>query len=601
MTPLIKLRRKSFPVGEFLLFNFLLICFLFQIFLITKLTFLYPVLKFLFVLECLGLVVAFIQISMKQKIMLLALFLIIAIRIPFYAKGDGLIFHSDNALEALQALETHNHKTAPFFLLNSSSHNGTLKYLFVAFIWDFFGTSYVSFVLFQLLIFLVFIFIMSQLFKRFLDEKVVLLFLLVHFAFIEVIFDYSLFLRAAPYLEMLTVFLLGVYLFDFTLTNRIRLFQATFFLLFSAYLHSLIIFLLVPFGLTVILLSFSRKMPWINLIFLSAGGLAGSYHLIYYKLYGPIPPPSGQWWYRIVFFSPSQFCFGDIPHYFQALARDLWTAFHNLFDFEFLYSLEFFKDMSFKARLLRVMNRSIVYLSAAVVLFALVLSFKKLFPRIKEKFNERNWPYLFYILTLITLVSKAFLLSPRPHYEPRHNIDMAFWVVMGYLLASSALVPPRKLFSFRFIVLLIFFFAMSIPHYTYYLKIAQFKKESYQEIIPLLKSKGVRYLATDFSIAYPIYFLTNQRVEVTDSLGPVTASFFYPWLKEKVDKISWKKKAYLFFGDNYYRRSWHKAWTHDIQKRILTHLKNENVPYTIHRLSYYTVIIPKPAATRNQK
>jgi len=591
-------RKMKFTVRGFLVWNFLLICLLFQVFLITKATFFYPLLKVLFSLEVLGLVAAFIRASLKEKAVLLALLLIIGIRIPFYAQGDGLLLHSDNALDALQAFETQHSQTAPFFLLDSSSHNGTLKYLFVACVWDFFGTSYLSFVLVQLLIFLVFIFLLFEIFRKLLDEKVVLLFLVVHFAFIEVIFDYSLFLRAAPYLEMLTVFLLGVSLFDFTFTDKVRLSLAWFFLLFSSYLHPLVLFLIIPFGLTAIILSVRMKKPWLNLACLLAGGLLGTYHLIYYKLAGPTPPPSGEW-YRIITFSPAQFSFAKIPDYVQALGRDLWTAFHNLFDFEFLYSLQFFEATGPSARVLRVMNRSAIFLSAAVALIALVVSCRRLWPGLKKKLTPESWPHLFYLLTFAVLVGKAFVLSPRPFAEPRHNIDMALWVALGYLIVFSALIPVRKVFSVRFIALALFFFALTVPHYVYYLKIAQFKKESYQEIIPLLASKDVRYVATDFSLAYPVYFLTHQKVEVTDSLGPVTVSFFYPWLRERVDKVPWQEKAYLFFGDAYYRgnqRAWHREMTHNIRQRILQRLQNENVPFTVHKLANYTIIIPKPAA-----
>ena len=591
-------RRTKVTIKGFLIWNFLLICLLFQVFLITKATFLYPVLKVLFVLEVLGLIAAFVRASLKEKAVLLALVLIIGIRIPFYAQGDGLLLHSDNALDALQAFETQHSHTAPFFLLDSSSHNGTLKYLFVACVWDFFGTSYLGFVLVQLGIFLVFIFLLYEIFRRLLDEKVVLLFLFVHFAFIEVIFDYSLFLRAAPYLEMLTVFLLGVSLFDFSFTDKLRLVQAWFFVLFSSYLHPLVVFLIIPFGLTAVLISLRKKKLWPALATLLAGGVLGAYHLVYYRLAGPTPPPSGEW-YRIIFFSPSQFSLAKVPEYLQALGRDLWTAFHNLFDFEFLYSLQFFEATGPAARLLRAMNRSIIFLSAAVALVAVVVSCRKLWLWLKKKSDAEIWPSLFYVLTFLVLVGKAFALSPRPFAEPRHNMDMALWVAIGYLIVFSAFLPLRKVLSVRFVALALLFFALTVPHYVYYLKIAQFKKESYQEIIPLLTAKRVRYLATDFSLAYPVYFLTHQKIEVSDSLGPVTVSFFYPWLRERVDKVPWQEKAYLFFGDAYYRgnqRAWHREMTHNVRQRILQRLQKEDVPYTVHKLANYTIIIPKPAA-----
>jgi len=98
-----------------LLINFFAITAIFQIYLITQFAFLYPLLKVLFYLEMLGLLFAAIITSWKKKAFFFALLLIIAIRIPFYLQGDGLIFHSDNALEALQPLEIQDTHRAPFF------------------------------------------------------------------------------------------------------------------------------------------------------------------------------------------------------------------------------------------------------------------------------------------------------------------------------------------------------------------------------------------------------------------------------------------------------------------------------------------------------
>lgn len=555
---------------------------------------------------------AFIKIIKKDKIFPLALLLILAIRIPFYLQGNGLIFHSDNALEALQPLEIQDSRRAPFFLLNSSGHNGTLKYLLVAFIWDILGKSYTTFVLFQLLIFFVFIYLFYEIFRRFVSERIIQILLLAHFAFIEVIFDYSLFLRAAPYLEMLTLFLLGVYLFDFSFQDRKKLFLAFYFLLFSSYLHPLVIFLIVPFTLVSFILAVLEKRFKINLVALLSGGSLATYHLLYYKLFWPPPPPSGEW-YRIVFFSPSDFSFKHVPLYIKNVVRDLWTSFHHLFDFEFLYSLQFFQASGWTAVFLKIVNRLAIFLSLIACLASLIFSFKKVidYVRFLRRAGSKNqpelglsgtgkipWVYLFILLAFLIFIFKEFILMPRPFYEPRHNIDLALWIGVCFVFFFSLLFQRKRSWvqsGGRWILIVIFLLLLAGPHYIFYLKVAIFKKESYAQIIPILRQNRIRYLATDFSLAYPIYFLTNRKVKVTDSFGPVTVPFFYYWLREEVDKVPWQKKAYLLFGDRYWRRSWHIEATFNLKQRLIERLKKENIPYRVINLPYYTFIIPKTA------
>ncbi|MCX7973841.1 MAG: hypothetical protein N3B16_05000 [Candidatus Aminicenantes bacterium] len=598
----------------FLLYNFFVLCALFQIYLISQAPFLYYILEGLFFLELVTLFAAFVQLSRQKKILLLAFALIVAIRIPFYLQGNGLIFHSDNALEALQPLEIQDSHRAPFFLLNSSGHNGTLKYLCVAFIWDILGKSYTTFVLFQLLIFLVFIYLFYEIFSRLVTKPAINLLVLAHFAFIEVIFDYSLFLRAAPYLEMLTVFLLGVYLFDFNFSNKRKLFLAFYFLLFSSYLHPLIVFLIVPFGLVTIVYSWLKSRFKLNLLALLAGGGLATYHLLYYKFFWPPPPPSGEW-YRIVFFSPAQFSLNQVPLYLKNIWRDLWTCFHNLFDFEFLYSLQFFQATGTEITLLKILNRIAIFLSLGVGLLSLFICIEKIIGQFKARkisFEEEKsikvpfwsslkdlpWVYLFIPLAFLIFIFKAFILMPRPYYEPRHNIDLALWLSFGFAIVLGSFFEAKIIrLQAKWLspLIVVFLLGLALPHYIFYLKIAIFKKDSYAQLIPVLRENKIRYLATDFSLAYPIYFLTNRKVKVTDSFGPVTVPFFYYWLREEVDKIPWPKKAYLFFGDNYWRRTWHLIATFDLKRKLIERLKKENIPYRVVNLPYYTIIIPRPA------
>ncbi|MGQ9472413.1 MAG: hypothetical protein ACUVR0_12110 [Candidatus Aminicenantales bacterium] len=616
--PEVGVQRAGWPT-PFLVYNFLAICLLFQVFLVSQLSLLYYVLKVLFFVEMAALFHAFLKASKQKKFLLLAFVLIVAIRIPFYLQGNGLIFHSDNALEALQPLEIQDSHRAPFFLLNSSSHNGSLKYLFVAFIWDVLGKSYTTFVLFQLLIFLVFIYLFYEIFCRFIAESVIQVLILAHFAFIEVIFDYSLFLRAAPYLEMLTVFLLGIYLFDFSFEDKRKLFLSFYFLIFSSYLHPLVVFLIVPFAVVTIVLSLPAKKFSITLLALLAGGGLAMYHLVYYKLFWPPPPPSGEW-YRIAFFSPAQFSFSQVGVYIKNLGRDLWVCFHNLFDYEFIYSLDFFQATGRMTLLLKILNRLAIFGSLGVSLGGLSLSLNNIFKkfRVSQPFSPEvaptakssrlsrlfrsveglPWPYLFVPLAFAVFVSKAFILSPRPYYEPRHNIDLALWVGVCFALCFAALFERRRSWQRRRWLrglTVVFLLTLAAPHYIYYLKIAVFKKESYAQIIPVLRENKVRYLATDFSLAYPIYFLTDRRVKVTDSFGPVSVPFFYYWMRAEVDKVPWEKKAYLFFSDRYFRRSWHIEATIARRRKLINRLKSANIDYRVIHLPYYTIVIPRTA------
>jgi hypothetical protein len=125
----------ALPVGHLLVADLFLLAFIFQVFLITRFVFLYVVLKGLFVCLLLLLALAVVHLARKDKLFLLCLIFILVIRIPYYVHPNSLLFMSDNALEALQTLEIKDAKAAPFFLLDSSSHNGTLKYLCIASIW----------------------------------------------------------------------------------------------------------------------------------------------------------------------------------------------------------------------------------------------------------------------------------------------------------------------------------------------------------------------------------------------------------------------------------------------------------------------------------
>jgi hypothetical protein len=103
---------------------------------------------------------------------------------------------------------------------------------------------------------------------------------------------------------------------------------------------------------------------------------------------------------------------------------------------------------------------------------------------------------------------------------------------------------------------------------------------------------GVKYLTTDFIIAYPLYFLSDKKILVTDSLGPLTIWNFLPDLREAVERVPKAKKAYLFFSDDHKRREWHIKATKVVRRRLIRELKQKKIRYRIHDLEYYTIVIP---------
>lgn len=586
------------PIRNLLILNIFLIAFFFQVFLITKFTILYPLLKLLFIVMIILLIFGLMRTSRRERLfILLCILFIIAIRLPFYFHTNGLIFSSDNALEALQSDEIRDTKTAPFYLLNSSGHNGTLKYLLVAFIWDFLGRNYLYLVLFQLIIFLAVSYIIYKIFEGIIDKRILLLFIFTNFAFIEVIFDYSLFLRAAPYLEMLFFFLFGVYLFDFEFKNKTRIFFSCYFLLFSIYLHPIGLFFVFPFTLCTFIYALKSHKILKNFILFLVGFFSGGFHLIYFQFFGPELPYTADWYAKKII-SPASFSLSKIPDYLFNLLRDSKVIFTNILSYEFSYSINvFFKEEKVIKSVLFVINFSLICLSLLVFLLALILVLKKLNILRKEGLSKNEWSSIFFLLLLVTILAKILILSPKPFYEPRHNIDMAFLLIMSYLFVFSTFFKVKKILSFKALLIFLFLLLFALPHYYYFLITTHLKEHSYREILSVLVKNRVKYLATDFIIAYPIYFLTNRQIVVSDSLGPLTIRFFYPELKARVDKIRWDQKAYLIFSENYPRSESHKRETAVIKIGLLHRLKKQGIKYKIFKLKYYIIVIPSTART----
>jgi len=591
------------PVGRLLAVDLFVLSVLFQVFLVTRLAVLYHVLKAVFFTLLLLLALGLIRLARREKLLLLGLVALVAVRLPYYAHPTSLLFSSDNALEALQPLEIQDAKAAPFFLLDSSGHNGTLKYLCVAFLWDVLGTDFLTFLLFQLLIYGGFLVLLYDLLRRIFDERTVLLLVLTQFAFIEVLFDYSLFLRAAPYLEMLFFFVLGLRLFDFTFRDPRRVFAAVYFFMIAFYLHSLAVFLIVPGVLTAVLYAAKGRSLLRAVAGILAGAVAGLGHLFYYKLFYPPPPPST--WYKIHFFPLADFSLERLPAYLAQIGRDFWISFHHILSYEFTYNYGKWDgfDFYFSSRpvktLLYALDRTFLYLALAVLAAALVLAAARIVRRRVFETAARDWIYPFLWLLVLVLIGKFFILSPSPYYEPRHNIDLAFLLVLAFVIVGDAVLKAPKVLSAKSLAVIGLSTLFAAPHYFTFLKVAAFKQRSYEILMPALEANGIRYLNTDFSLAYIIHFLSGRKIKVTDSVGPTTIDFFYYWMREELEAVPEERMAYIFLTDKY---PWEEYLLDDTRRRmngVLTRLKDRGIPYRIYDLKWYLLVVPGPSRFRD--
>jgi hypothetical protein len=423
-----------------------------------------------------------------------------------------------------------------------------------------------------------------------------MVFLLANFAFIEVIFDYSLFLRAAPYLEMLCFAFLGVYLFDFSFKDKTRIFLSSYFFLFSIYIHPVVLFFVIAFVLVVFIHAIRNRLRLNNIAILLGGAFTGSFHLIYYQIYYPKPLTKGDW-YRTEFLSLSDLSLGGIPRMIGQLFTDFIKVFENIFSFEFNYGTFFFREGHTTESMLIILNRAVVYISFGVLVLGLFFAVKTLFDlKTKDKKEkEAEWIYLFFLFLFGIILGRLLILSPKPFYEPRHNIDLAVLVLMSYFFVFSRLYKIKKFISVKTITLFAILMAFTLPHYHYFLKAVKFKETSHREILEVLDRNGVKYLTTDWVIAYSIYLLSDRRVKVSDSLGPVSIPFFFPKLRAQVDRVPESHKAYLFFSEKYPHTEDHKKITRFKKTRILDQLNRKDIPRRVVKLEYYTIIIPEPA------
>ncbi len=524
----------------------------------------------------------------REKVLILVLVFIVLLRLPFYLHYNGLMTTSDNAIDALQAVETQDTRLPPFFLLEDVKHIGTIGYMWTSFFNAIFGTSYLVYVLVQLAVFIAFLFVLWEFFKSSVNRSVLLFFLFLHFAFIETFFDTSLSLRGGPYLAMVLFFAFGAILFDFSLENKGRIFLSYAFVFFSLYIHPLSSLFAGSFLLCTLVYAWRGRKLLRTAALAAAGMAAGLFHWFYYLLFFPAKPVSTGAWEQIRLIPFSKVT----PAYLGRFLVNFWATFRNLFSFEFSYLRTIMPGGTGRA-VLSVLNESVIYLSLAVFAAGTIIIILKIIRLLSKRDGLRagDWVMIFLFFLLGAGLVKVFVFYP-PHQEPRHNFELMFLVMASYLLVSSCWLKPRALKSWKTIAAAVLFLAMTAPHAFYFYKNAAAKDASYRELMAVLSQNKVRALAADFNIAYSVYFLSGRRVLVSDSLGPFSVPDFYPELRGRVDKLPAEKKAYVFYSASYPARPWHRQATEVVRTRLLDRLRKDGIACKIIRLKDYLVVIP---------
>jgi hypothetical protein len=563
-------------------------CVVFQVLVITKSSLLYQVLKVMFVGLLLLLLAYLVKASMKQKAIVLVILAVVLIRLPFFFHPTGLITMSDNALEALQSQEIQDAASAPFFQFEVLKHQGTLRYTLIAFIWDFFGAHYLTMTLWNLAVFTAILLLLANLLAPFVPKPLILLFSGLSFAFIETMFDSSLLIRGGIYLDALLLALLGLTLFDFEFARKTPVFLSYYFLFFALYIQPIAALFAAAFIFCTLVFSVKQRVFWKNLGLMAAGAALGVSHQVYYYLFFTAKPVNTGAYEKVTLIP-----LGEVSlRLAGVLARNFKTAFFNLFRYETDYFLGSAPPAK-GAGALAALATACLYVSLAVFFAAVVLVLVRVIGRVLKKAGLRrgDWPYLFFLALLAGFLVKLAALQP-PRLEPRHSLDLLLLIMMAYFFTFAPLFKAPKLLTLKAAAVALVLLAFTVPHYYFFLKNTVDKEHSYQELMTALRENKVKYLLTDFNIAYPVYFLSRRKIIVSDNIGPLTLSFFYPDLKARVEAAPASEKAFLFYSESAGNRPWHKRVTQRLKARTLDRLKQDKVEFRVIKLKDYVLIVP---------
>lgn len=580
---------------RFLAFYLFAFCLLFQATVISKLVILYTILKVLFVGLLFLLAASFLKAAAKKKVLVLIVLAIILIRLPFFFHSTGLITMSDNALEALQSQEIQDSRTVPYYQFEILSHQGTLRYLLISFIWDFTGTQYLALILWNCLVFIGIILLLAKLLEPIVPKPAVVLLSTLSFAFIETMLDFSLLIRGSVYLDALLLVLLAIYVFDLQFKHKTPIFLSYYFLSFAVYIQPIALLFAGSFLVCTAAFSLKHRRFWTNAWLFLAGGSLGIFHVVYYELFfraKPVFTTSLEQIRLIPLSALSLGLFGNIFRY----ARE---AFLNLCQYEFTYFMGTVKAGPAE-NTLAILNTIGLYVSLAVFFIGLGIVAWKLIGLLRKKirFDPDAWPYLFFaVLLLGSIVKLAVLLPPR--LEPRHNIDLLLLIVLAYFFVLALLFRGKKFSTPKIAVTAVLLLAFTAPHYYFFLKNAMNKEASYTQLMTALSYNKVTNLATDFNLAYPVYFLSQRKILCSDTMGPMTLGGFYPELRAKVDALPDTDKSFLFYSEAAGTREWHKRATRRLMNETRTRLRQEDIAFKTVSLKDYTLIIPKKHRLEN--
>jgi len=575
------------------LIGLFILCLFYEIHVAFQLPQLYGWLRLIFYAELLIVVLEFGRAARQEPLLWLLPLAIVGWRLPFLLQANGLLFTSDNALEALQCLQIQETHQAPFFLLNAINHNGPFVHTLVAFLWDITGSSYLTFVLMQLFIFGAFHVVLYYWLKRHLSSGSLWLILVLNFIFLPVIFDYSLYLRAGPYFHVLFFLILGLALFEPELPSLSNLFLSLYFVFFALYINPAGLFLAFAF-LVVIVMQAARHKKWLlalgslSLAVVTAGFpwlLAWRKSLIPHVDYGK--------WYSLEFLPFKDIFSWRFYAYLLKAVEQSYRVFVNLFRFELNYLMKFYSQFEEKVPLFSALNTGLILISLGVFVSACYFFARIILTDVRQHcFSPLGWLAWFFFLLVLAEIGKNLFLLPSHLIEPRHHLDLAFLLMISYGFFLDRILSIKKFFSFKSLGVILLLCLLSLPHLFYYYQHTCFKQHSYQQIIGFLEKHRIRFVTTDFIIAYPIYFLTKKKVLVSNSLGPLTVRFFFPDMDRQVDALPADEKVYLFFSKDYYREDWHRHLTAMKRKEVIESLRSAGIPFRIINLKKYFLIVP---------
>jgi hypothetical protein len=393
---------------------------------------------------------------------------------------------------------------------------------------------------------------------------------------------------------MVLFILLGISLFDFDFKEKKRIFLSFYFLFWPIYLHPLTGLFAVAFIICTFVYALNRRRILQNILFLLGGFLASSYHLIYYALFFKAKPVHSGTWDKMSLAPLSSFSFrwvSDAFHNFQ-------TIFRNIFSFEFSYLVRFFPRTG-ATSLLEILNQILIFLSLIIFIFGAIFSLIHVLRLSlkKEKLTARSWLPIFFLSLLLSFLGKLFFLSPS-RVEPRHNFEVVLLIILSYMTAGSLFFKPKKWRALKAAGVLAGLLLLSSPNYLYFFKGAHHRHDSYAQLMSVLKKNGVRYLDTDFNIAYTVHFLSGRAILVSNKLGPLTLHIFFPEMRAEVDQIPDFQKAFLLYSGKYLTRSERKGMSGFVRKRLFKRLKENKIPYKIIRMEDFSLVIPSAAETR---